>query len=89
MKKLVSLLTVAALLFGGVVFAQNDTKKEEKVYRLPSLDILFMAKVGTVLTFSGDGWKQTVTFNSGSAQAVTKGPGSYSSKEKWKYWDCH
>ena len=30
MKKLVSLLTVAALLFGGVVFAQNDTKKEEK-----------------------------------------------------------
>ena len=30
MKKLVSLLTIAALLFSGMVFAQNEAKKEEK-----------------------------------------------------------
>ena len=54
MKKLVSLLTMAALLFSGMVFAQDESKKEEKegyvftnLKEIPVTSVKDQARAGT------------------------------------------
>ena len=61
------------------------TKKSDKGYAMPSLDIIIKAKTGTTVTFSGSSWKQTVKFNSASAAVETINSGVSSGKEKWAY----
>jgi len=83
MKKLVSLLTIAALLFSGVVFAQNETKKEEKkegyvftnLKEIPVTSVKDQARAGTCWCYSGLGFIE--------AELLRMGKGEYDLSEMY------
>jgi aminopeptidase C len=82
MKKLTSLLTIAALLISGVVFAQNETKKEEKegykftnLKELPITSVKDQARAGTCWCYSGLGFIE--------AELLRMGKGEYDFSEMY------
>ncbi len=82
MKKLTSLLTIAALLISGVVFAQEETKKEEKegyvftkVKELPITSVKDQARAGTCWCYSGLGFIE--------AELLRMGKGEYDLSEMY------